>query len=48
VCGGELVQKEAVRLRNAELLRGLAKEFVEIIKSARNPAGEYGQTAQVR
>ena len=47
--GGELVQKEAVRLRNAELLRGLAKEFVEIVKSARNPlANASGQTAQAR
>jgi 2-dehydro-3-deoxyphosphogluconate aldolase/(4S)-4-hydroxy-2-oxoglutarate aldolase len=34
--GGELVQKEAVQFRNAELLSGLAKEFVELVKRARN------------
>lgn len=35
--GGELVQKEALRTHNAELLRGLAKQFVDLVKSARNP-----------
>lgn len=34
--GGELVQKEALQFRNGELLRGLAKEFVELVKRARN------------
>jgi len=33
--GGELVQKEALQFRNGELLRGLAKEFVELVKRAR-------------
>src|SRR5215471_12313601 len=33
--GGELVQKEAVKLRNAELLSGLAAQFVSIVRSAR-------------
>jgi 2-dehydro-3-deoxyphosphogluconate aldolase / (4S)-4-hydroxy-2-oxoglutarate aldolase len=33
--GGELIQKEAVRLRNADLLSGLAAQFVAIVKSAR-------------
>lgn len=41
--GGELVQKEAVRTRNGELLSGLAKQFVELVKEARNPgAGKSG------
>ena len=41
--GGELVLKEALRTRNAELLSGLAKQFVELVKSARNPeAGKSG------
>ena len=34
--GGELVQKEALKTRNAELLSGLAKQFVEIVKAARS------------
>jgi len=34
--GGELVQKEALQTRNGELLRGTAKEFVELVKRARN------------
>jgi 2-dehydro-3-deoxyphosphogluconate aldolase / (4S)-4-hydroxy-2-oxoglutarate aldolase len=34
--GGELVQKEAVKLRNSELLSGLAREFVALVKQARN------------
>jgi 2-dehydro-3-deoxyphosphogluconate aldolase/(4S)-4-hydroxy-2-oxoglutarate aldolase len=33
--GGELIQKEALKLRDAELLRALAGEFVAIVKSAR-------------
>lgn len=33
--GGELVQKEALKTRNAELLSGLAKQFAEIVKTAR-------------
>ncbi len=36
--GGELVQKEAIQSRNAELLSGLAREFVELVKRARNAA----------
>jgi 2-dehydro-3-deoxyphosphogluconate aldolase / (4S)-4-hydroxy-2-oxoglutarate aldolase len=35
--GGELVQKEALQFRNGELIRGFAKEFVELVKRARNP-----------
>lgn len=34
--GGELVQKEALKTRNTELLSGLAKQFVEIVKTARS------------
>lgn len=33
--GGELVQKEALKMRNAELLSGLAKQFFEIVNAAR-------------
>lgn len=33
--GGELVQKEALQNRNADLIRGFAWEFVEIVKTAR-------------
>ncbi len=41
--GGELVQKDAVRVRNAELLSGLARQFVDLVKSARNTeAGKSG------
>jgi len=36
--GSELVQKEALQTRNGELLRGIAKEFVELVKRARNSA----------
>lgn len=36
--GGELVQREALRERNADLLRGLAREYVEIVKNARTAA----------
>lgn len=44
--GGELVQKEAVRARNAELLSGLAKQFVELVKSARDSGmGKSGAAA---
>jgi 2-dehydro-3-deoxyphosphogluconate aldolase/(4S)-4-hydroxy-2-oxoglutarate aldolase len=47
--GGELVQKEALQLRNGDLIRGFAKEFVEIVKSARNPAVSSSErTAQAR
>lgn len=38
--GGELVLKEALRTRNSELLSGLAKQFVELVKSARTPGAE--------
>ena len=38
--GGELVQKEAVKLRNSELLSGLAKEFVALVKQARNSGAQ--------
>lgn len=34
--GGELVQREALKTRNAELLSGLAKQFAEIVKTARS------------
>lgn len=34
--GGELVQKDALKARNADLLSGLAKQFVELVKQARN------------
>ena len=34
--GGELVQKEALQNRNADLIRGFARQFVEIVKTARN------------
>ncbi|HET9803868.1 MAG TPA: bifunctional 4-hydroxy-2-oxoglutarate aldolase/2-dehydro-3-deoxy-phosphogluconate aldolase [Candidatus Acidoferrum sp.] len=34
--GGELVQKDALKDRNADLLSGLAKQFVELVKQARN------------
>jgi 2-dehydro-3-deoxyphosphogluconate aldolase/(4S)-4-hydroxy-2-oxoglutarate aldolase len=33
--GGELVQKEALQTRNADLIRGFARQFVEIVKMAR-------------
>ena len=47
--GGELVQKEALQLRNGDLIRGFAKEFVEIVKRARNPAVSSSEpTAQAR
>jgi hypothetical protein len=36
-------------LRNGDLIRGFAKEFVEIVKSARNPAVSSSErTAQAR
>jgi|SRR5690242_2978190 len=34
--GGELIVKEAVQSRKAELIRGLAAQFVELVKEARN------------
>jgi 2-dehydro-3-deoxyphosphogluconate aldolase / (4S)-4-hydroxy-2-oxoglutarate aldolase len=34
--GGELVQKEALKARNGELIRGFARQFVELVKEARN------------
>jgi len=34
--GGELVQKEALQNRNADLIRGFARQFVEIVRTARN------------
>ena len=34
--GGELVQKDALKTRNAELLSGLAKQFAELVRTARN------------
>ena len=34
--GGELIVKEAVQNRKAELIRGLAAQFVELVKEARN------------
>src|SRR5262249_28702960 len=34
--GGELIQKEAVKSRFAELLSGLAAQFVSIVRSARS------------
>ena len=41
--GGELVLKEALRTRNAELLSGVAKQFVELVKEVRNPeSGKSG------
>jgi 2-dehydro-3-deoxyphosphogluconate aldolase/(4S)-4-hydroxy-2-oxoglutarate aldolase len=47
--GGELVQKEALELRNGDLIRGFAKEFVELVKRARNPAVSSSErTAQAR
>jgi len=33
--GGELVQKEALQNRNADLIRGFAREFVEIVRTSR-------------
>ena len=36
--GGELIQKEALQNRNADLIRGFAREFVEIVKAARGEA----------
>jgi len=33
--GGELVQKEALQNRNADLIRGFARELVEIVRTAR-------------
>ncbi len=33
--GGELLQKDALKTRNAELLSGLATQFVETVKAAR-------------
>jgi len=35
--GGELVQKDALKARNAELLSSLAERFVELVRTARNP-----------
>jgi 2-dehydro-3-deoxyphosphogluconate aldolase/(4S)-4-hydroxy-2-oxoglutarate aldolase len=47
--GGELVQKEALQLRNGDLIRGFAREFVELVKRARNPAVSSSErTAQAR
>jgi|SRR5882724_348893 len=47
--GGELVQKEALQLRNADLIRGFAREFVELVKHARSPAASSpDRTAQAR
>jgi 2-dehydro-3-deoxyphosphogluconate aldolase / (4S)-4-hydroxy-2-oxoglutarate aldolase len=34
--GGELVQKEALKARNGELIRGFAKQFVELVKVVRS------------
>jgi 2-dehydro-3-deoxyphosphogluconate aldolase / (4S)-4-hydroxy-2-oxoglutarate aldolase len=34
--GGELVQKEALKARNGELIRGFAKQFVELVKEVRS------------
>lgn len=47
--GGELIVKAAVQTRNAEVIRGLAAQFVERVKEARNqkssqakPTGQGG------
>lgn len=34
--GGELIVKDAVQARKAELIRGLAAQFVELVREARN------------
>jgi len=34
--GGELIVKKAVQARKAELIRGLAAQFVELVREARN------------
>lgn len=45
--GGELVQKEALQTRNAERIQGLAKQFVELVKQARNLSrGEANRKTQ--
>ena len=46
--GGELVQKGAVHTRNAEVIRGLARQFVEIVRDARAVSGGAERTAQGR
>ena len=47
--GGELVQKEALKFRNAELIRGFAREFLQLVKAARDKTGGGTErTAQAR
>jgi 2-dehydro-3-deoxyphosphogluconate aldolase / (4S)-4-hydroxy-2-oxoglutarate aldolase len=37
--GGELIQKDALKSRNAEVLRVLASKFVAIVKTTREKQG---------
>jgi 2-dehydro-3-deoxyphosphogluconate aldolase/(4S)-4-hydroxy-2-oxoglutarate aldolase len=41
--GGELVQKEALKARNADLIRGFARQFVDLVKQARNLGREQSR-----
>lgn len=43
--GGELVQKEALQNRNADLIRGFARQFVEIVRTARGAEAKSAPNA---
>jgi 2-dehydro-3-deoxyphosphogluconate aldolase/(4S)-4-hydroxy-2-oxoglutarate aldolase len=43
--GGELVQKEALQNRNADLILGFAREFVEIVRAARGTEAKSAPNA---
>src|SRR5262249_54677563 len=43
--GGELVQKEALQNRNSDLIRGFARECVEIVRAARGAEAKYAPRA---
>ena len=42
--GGELIVKDAVRMRKAEVIRGLAAQLVELVREARNQNVEKAQS----
>lgn len=42
--GGELIVKDAVQKRKAEVIRGLAARFVELVKQARNPGSAKAES----
>jgi 2-dehydro-3-deoxyphosphogluconate aldolase/(4S)-4-hydroxy-2-oxoglutarate aldolase len=45
--GGELIVKEALRSRDAEVIRGLAARFVQLVRSARGQTPAKASSAEI-